>query len=133
MDLFEYIEASFTYQNNEITNYEKSKHFYMYNRLLSIKYPNVANFLNIMEIPSAKAVDSIVRFLKNNGHNSTPKFFYTKAKPKIADKSWYPKNKEHLNIYLNMNKYSLKLFNDMLNVDPIGTKKDFENFIEDIF
>lgn len=132
MDLFKYIDASFTKENEKISNYEKSKHFFMYNRFLSIKYPRVANFLNIMEIPTASAVDSIVRFLKKNGHNSTPKFFYTKANAKEKDNTWYPKDKEQLKLYLNMNGYSMKLFNDSLKIDPEGTKKDYEEFIKEI-
>jgi len=132
MDLFEYINASFTFENNEISNYEKSKHFFMYNRFLSIKYPNVANFINRMEIPPAAAVDSIVRFLKKNGHNSTPKFFYTKAKSIEKENTWYPKDKDALNLYLSMNGYSLKLFNDSLKIDPKGTKADYEEFIKEV-
>ena len=101
-------------------------------KYVSIKYPNVANFINRMEIPPAAAVDSIVRFLKKNGHNSTPKFFYTKAKSIEKENTWYPKDKDALNLYLSMNGYSLKLFNDSLKIDPKGTKADYEEFIKEV-
>jgi hypothetical protein len=132
MNLFEYINASFTKENNEITKYEKSKHFFMYNRFLSIKYPNVANFLNVQKINASNSVDTIVRFLKKIGHKSTPKFFYTKTVSKEKNNIWYPKDKEQLMLYLNINGYSLKVFEDSLKFDPEGTKKDFEEFIKEI-
>lgn len=132
MDLFEYINVSFTEKNKQISNYEKAKHFFMYNRFLSIKYPHVANFLNRTEIPSAYAVDSIINFLKTAKHHSTPKFFYTKAVSKEKDNTWYPKDKEQLKMYLNMNGYSMRLFEDSLKMDPEGTRIDYTEFIEEI-
>lgn len=132
MDLFDFIKTSFTDEYKKINNYEKSKHFFMYNRFFSIKYPKAANFLNKMEVPMGPAVDNIVRFLKSIGHTSTPTFFYTKAKSGKKENTWYPKDKEMFKLYLNMNKYSIKVFNDALKMDPKGTKKDYEEFVKEI-
>jgi hypothetical protein len=87
---FDIIKAFHSKEWEKVNDREKSKNFFMINRLCAISYPLHANSFNHIKIQSEKAVD-FWKVLLFHQHKKTPQFIWTKTNKTEKDK----KSKEY--------------------------------------
>jgi len=75
---FDIIKAFHSKEWEKVGDREKSKNFFMINRLCAISYPLHANSFNHIKIQSEKAVD-FWKVLLSHQHKKTPQFIWTKT------------------------------------------------------
>lgn len=83
MELFDVIDCMFQNHSawSEVTNYDKKKHYFMINRILSIKFPVQANTLQHLRINQVAVVDFWFYFISSQ-FNRKPSWLYTKTSKK---------------------------------------------------
>lgn len=87
MDLFDFINEMISKPAafKAVSNNERSKHFFMINRLCSIRYPIQAAYLNHLKINPAEAV-TYWQSLLSSQYNRTPGWMYVKTKKEKENK-----------------------------------------------
>ena len=110
MKLFDFVKISFSKKEDyeKLKAYEKSKHFFMFNRFMSIKWPNNANLFNHFKIQPDRVLDYWRSKTKQAG--STPKWIYTSTKSKKKDKGVKTPNEETIKEYLALKNIARKDF-----------------------
>jgi hypothetical protein len=134
MDLFEYIKTFYdgSKKFEQISDFEKRKQFFMFNRRMSIKYPEQANFFNFNGIDGALATDIWYEVIGKKS-NGTPAWNYIKLNKKNKDtKKWYPKDMAMFKKYRNFYEMSIRDFNENLEYDLEKTKLHYETFVKNI-
>jgi hypothetical protein len=82
MELFDFITALFDKKEYaEISDNIKKKHFFMVQRMMSIKYPLEANNFNILNINHVSAVD-FWHMVLTMTYSRKPNWLYTKSEKK---------------------------------------------------
>jgi hypothetical protein len=81
-ELIDVANAMFRHRNNWklITNEDKEKYFFIFNRFFSKKYPTKSQFLNIKNIDKSSSMDIWFHFMENKPY---PKWFWSKSEKKI--------------------------------------------------
>lgn len=128
MDLFKFLDVlcSKTNEYDSIKPYDKSKHFFIVNRFMSIKYPTYAQSFNRNGINGVAVLDMWRLVMKKEGKK--PYWMYTKTKKTEKDiKSWYPEKEIKL-FYMKRNNLSEQDFNNLLKFNP----KDVKEFLTKI-
>lgn len=111
---------------NTLTSYEKNKYRFMIQRTLVSKFPELANYMNKLDMSGSSVADAWkALFMKH----SLPSIGYNKTKK--ADKTtkaWYPKDSEIFELYRSKYSISIRDFEERLKWKPIETKKEFTKF-----
>lgn len=113
---------------NMLTTIDKEKNFFIFNRMMGIKFPKQANYFNSQDVNKSDVITFWRGFILAKYNGSYPKFLYTKSKGKDAAKYWEPNNKEEYKKYLEFYNYTRKDFQDASILDLEGTKKSFKEF-----
>jgi hypothetical protein len=127
MDLFVLIKIMFQDQSKwkSVTEYDKSKNFFMINRFISIMYPVQANMVNRNGINSSAIIDMWYIMLTKR-FKKIPGWIFTKtASKKEKNKQWIP-NPEISEYYIKYNKIKEDDFNFMIKLYPEEMKKKLE-------
>jgi len=82
---FTVINSFFNSDWEKITDYDKSKNFFMINRLCSIQYPIQANYFNNIKISPSSSID-FWKVLLSNKYKKTPSWTWTKTIKKEKEK-----------------------------------------------
>lgn len=128
-NLFEYLEAVFERNSNwdkAVKNTHKAKHHFMLHRFLSIQHPVQSNEMNRMGVNSTSAAD-YWHFQLGKSYNQVPKWMYTKTKKADkADKKEYTPSDAVKNLWMDMNNYSPKEFQNMMLFYPEQFKEELK-------
>lgn len=130
MNLFEFIDKVFGDEKEfrKLTVMDKEKNFFMFNRMMGIKYPQMANYINHQNVNKSAIIEFWRHFILTYVSPEKPKFLYTKAKNKPPKEYWEPKDKEMYMKYLDFYQYTRKDFQDASLLDLDATKKSFRDF-----
>lgn len=121
MELFDLTKRLFDRGNswNEVTNSDKSRHAFMVNRFMSIKFPMQANILNNRNVDPRVTVD-IWKDAMSRLYTKPPVWMYTKVAKKEKEKK--KSSKIAIDRFMKLNKLSRRdfdgieeLFSDDLN------------------
>ncbi len=116
-----------------ISKSEKSKHWFMVNRTLSIGYPKQAHYLNLNGVSTHRAIDVWFHFVVKHNINRCPGWIYTKSSAAAKeDKKWWPSSSV-INFYCD--KYNccirdLKEWQTAFPEDFEDTLKPFEKILK---
>lgn len=85
MELFDTIAVMFEAPQRwgEVTNYDKKKHYFMINRIMSIQYPVHANMVQNLKTNQIAVVDFWFRFVSKQ-FKRKPQWLFTSAKKKTS-------------------------------------------------
>jgi hypothetical protein len=117
-------------QWDNIPKYDKEKNFFIINKTLSIRLPQIANFFNITSIPKDVVLDCLFHQL-NNKMGRDINWIYTKTKKqddkssKIIELKKY--SKEEIDAYCRYYNCSIRDFNDALNLFPKDVDSEIQN------
>lgn len=129
LQLFDFIKIVFEDPTayKKISNYEKSKFFFMLNRYMAITYPQPASMFNMMHVDPVSATDYWQRNMSKL-FRKMPNWIYVKtAKDKTAKKN-YPSD-QAITMYLNKKEmsrrdlvyaeslYGMEVYEPMLQLD----------------
>lgn len=78
---FNIINSFFNNKWEEISDSDKSRNFFMINRICSIQFPIQANYFNNIKISPSSAID-FWKVLLSNKYKSCPKWTWTKTNKK---------------------------------------------------
>lgn len=112
MKLFEFVKILFNNPKKykQLNGHEIGKHRFMINRFMSIRYPEMANLLNINKINSRHLVDCWY-LVASNRYNRTPGWIFTKVrKNKENSKSEFQPHDNTIKFYLKINEINIKDF-----------------------
>lgn len=90
-EIIDIANALFTNRQNwiDITDEDKEKFFFIFNRYFSKKYPDEAQLLNLKNIDKVSAFDTWYYFMKDKSY---PKWFWSKGekteKSELSDKDY---------------------------------------------
>jgi len=130
-ELFDIIKIIFEnpkeYKN--ISNIEKRKISFIFNRRVAIKYPLQSNILQIKKINEIAVIDYWQRFL-NKQHNKVPYWMYTKGVKKSVEKKEKELNIKENTIkeFANYYSYDIKSVRESLKIFPNEMKKELVEF-----
>lgn len=132
MELFEFIDGVFGSEEeySKISSFDKDKYFFIFNRMMGIKFPKQANHFNHQNINKSDIVDFWRLFILKNVSKSKPSFLYTKAKKAEVKEYWEPDDKVMYKKYLEWYGYTRKDFQDASIIDLKNTKESFKKFKE---
>jgi hypothetical protein len=103
MQLFDIIKNIFSINNktwNQVGRIDKSRNFFMINRIMAIQFPVQANQFNRMRIVPGPVVDWWRNTLSSR-YSKPPNWIYTKTKKVPAeDKGKDPKNFDQVEIFI---------------------------------
>lgn len=139
MELFDTLAIMFEspHRWGEISNYDKRKHFFMINRMMSIQYPLHANMLQNLKVNQIDVVNFWFSFISKQ-YNRKPSWLYTKTNKKkkttAPKKSKKEKMKEvtedDIIIYTKKYKYdirdvrlALELYGDEVKTEILNLKE----------
>lgn len=134
MELFDVIDVMFTNHAKwvDVTNYDKKKHYFMINRMMSIQYPLQANALQHLKTNQIGVVEFWFNFISSN-YNYKPKWLYTKAKKNEKAKKAKVSN-ESIMTYAKLYGYETKnvkkaidIFGDEVVDDIKKLEKNYKN------
>ena len=109
MDLFDFLDVFFIDDvgYSKLSRVEKSKHYFMTNRFMSIKYPTQANLFNHLKIDTSNVMDQWHSSVGKR-YNRIPSFMRTPVKKKAKVKKTFEPNEETIKYYCKLNDCSLK-------------------------
>jgi len=115
--LFDFINMMFT-QNSDfdnLNNAQKSKHFFMVNRLMSIYFPKQAQLFNYVGMNQLGTIESWRLVAKR--YKKVPGWIYTKINKKktINTKKF---DQEVIDEYIKINEIGIREFNDAMELEP---------------
>lgn len=125
MELFEFVKVLFTdpKKYSTLRNVEKSKHFFMVSRFMSIKYPTTAQSLNRVNINPWAVID--LWQIVASRFQRVPGWIYTKTKKSTSiNKTWKP-NSEVAAIWMQRNGVGERELKDAIHFYPEEMKKHF--------
>ena len=112
MELFDLIRVSFedpkTYST--LSKMDKARHFFMFNRIMSISYPEQANILNLLKVSKSHVMDYWQKNMSKI-YTKVPKWVFARGSKKSGGaKSTKLKlpSKPAINMYLQRNRMSIK-------------------------
>lgn len=134
--LFDFIKVMFSSDDSyeKLTISDKTKHTFMVQRFMSIKYPVQASLFNMLKTNPLGVADSWRIVAKQFGR--TPRWIYTKTKKSTkskTNKNKYIPSKEAIDEYMKINEIGRREFEDALRLCPTELKKDLkvlENYID---
>lgn len=134
--LFEFTKVLFENpkEYNDVSDYEKKRHFFMVSRFMGIQYPLQAHLLNHIKINAAETINFWHRFLRKQ-YNRVPFWMYTKGvKKSKKDKEKKIKVSDSLvEEYARVNKIDKNLVYEAFEHFPkeiSAELKDFKKVIE---
>jgi len=129
MELFDIIKALFKSDNewSKVSKIDKSRNFFMINRIMSIQHPLQANMLNNIKIDSVSAVEWW-RFMMRKLYKTTPKWIYTSTIKKESEK----KDKEYKAETLDLIREKYEVSNRELETTKKFFPKKFDEWIRSI-
>lgn len=90
MELFDILKAFFSEKDwGEVTKHDKSRNFFMINRIMSISFPLQANAFNNTKIDPVPVIDFWKSTL-NQKYKATPGWFFTSTKKKEKKEVFIP-------------------------------------------
>lgn len=116
MELFDFIKILFSDRAEyaKLKDYEKSKHFFMTQRFMSIAHPVQAQMFNHIRVNNARVLDYWHRGMSHK-YTSVPDWIYTKTKKAAVDKKTTKvPSDEAIKIYLDRNNYSQRQLDDAI-------------------
>lgn len=131
MELFNFIKVMFTdsKQYSDLKNSEKSKHFFLIQRFMSIKFPSTAQQLNRVGMNGWATVD--LWQLVASRFNKVPGWIYTKTKKADKEKNWKP-NPEAAKIWMERNGIGERELKNAIKFYPEEMKKIFTSLEKQI-
>lgn len=94
LDLFDFVKVLFTdpKKYSALKNSDKSRHFFMVQRFMSIKHPTTAQSLNRVGTNPWAVMDlwHIVAYRYGQKLKRVPAWIYTKTKKVSSEKTWKP-------------------------------------------
>lgn len=117
-DLFEFINDMIAKPNEfkSVSPHERGKHFFMVNRLCSIRYPVQAAYFNHLKINPAEAV-TFWQSLLASQYNRTPGWMYVKTKKeKEKKKAVQPVEDSVIQKWCEAHQWSRRDFDDAVNL-----------------
>jgi hypothetical protein len=135
MELFEFIKVLFTDPKKftELKNSEKSKHFFMTQRFMSIKHPTTAQSLNKIGMNPWAVLDlwHIVAYRYGQKSKRVPGWIYTKTKKAPTEKVWKP-DPDVSAFWMKRNGLTEKDLKDAIKYNPEEMKKLFTSLEKQI-
>jgi hypothetical protein len=123
--LFDFIKVIFAKDDtyDKLTLSDKSKHTFMLNRFMSIKYPIQASLFNMIKTNSVGISDSWRMVAKQFGR--VPGWIYTKTKKNSVkkEKSEYEPSEEAISEYMRITEIGHREFTDAMKLCPDELKK----------
>jgi hypothetical protein len=90
MELFDILKAFFNPKTwEDVSNHDKSRNFFMINRIMSIAFPLQANAFNNTKIDPVSVVDYWKETL-NSKYKAPPGWFFTTTQKKEKSKAFLP-------------------------------------------
>ena len=124
---FEIIKAFYKKEWDKISDRDKSRNFFMINRICSIAYPLEANLFNHIKIQPDKVVDFWKIFITLK-HKTPPSFIWTKTIKKEKEKSGIEYKEEVLNFIKEKNQISNREIQELIEFFP----DEFKHFYKEI-
>lgn len=136
MELFDFVKVIFTdpKKYSELKNSEKSRHFFMVQRFMSIKYPTTAQSLNRIGMNPWAVMDlwQIVAYRHGQLAKRVPGWIYTKTKKTTtSEKVWKP-NQEVAEYWMKKTGLTEKDLKDAIRFNPEEMKKTFNSIEKQI-
>lgn len=134
MTPFDLINAMFDDEKwSNISFMDKSKNFFIVNRMMAKGFPMWASWLDDLRINPSAAVDFWRWFMSKN-YKKTPGWIYAKGKKagvekKKKEKPWYPSDLV-VSKYLEINACSMKEFESALKRYPESTITELKDLTE---
>jgi len=122
---FDIIKAFHTKDWEKIKDRDKSKNFFMINRLCSISFPLQANSFNHIKIQPEKAVD-FWKILISHQNKKTPQWIWTKTVKKGSEESSTNYKEEVLEFIKNKHQVSNREIQEMINFFPSKFKSYYK-------
>jgi hypothetical protein len=90
MDLFDILKSFFSEKDwQEVSKHDKSRNFFMINRIMSISFPLQANAFNNTKVDPVPVIDFWKSTL-NQKYKATPGWFFTSTKKKEKKEIFIP-------------------------------------------
>ena len=124
MELFDFVKVLFTdpKKYSELKNSEKSRHFFMTQRFMSIQHPLTAQQLNRVGMNSWAIMD--LWQIVASRFKRVPGWIYTKTKKASSEKNWKP-DPEIAKIWMQKNEVGERELKESIRFYPEETKKYF--------
>jgi hypothetical protein len=122
MELFDFVKVMFTDQRKyaQLKNSDRSRHFFMIQRFMSIQYPSTAQQLNRTGINGWAVVD--LWQMVASRFNRVPGWIYTKTKKAPSEKNWKP-DPEAAKFWMERNGVGEKELRDAIRFHPDEMKR----------
>mgnify|MGYP001769798953 CR=1 FL=1 len=131
MEFFDFIHATFSNEYDNVSNVDKKKHYFLYNRRMAIQFPQQANVLQLLKSNPVAVMDFWHHFLTvKQKYNKAPGWMYTKGVKKTLEtkekKTSISKNL--IDEYARINKVDRKSVIDALEFYPEEMQKEIKEF-----
>jgi hypothetical protein len=127
---FEVIKFFFNSKWEDVSTYEKSRNFFMINRICSIQFPVQSNYFNNIKISPSSVVD-YWKVLLSNKYNSPPKWTWTKTRKKEKENKEKQYNTEILDFIKERYQMSNREVSELKDFFPVRFK-EFYSEIEEL-
>jgi hypothetical protein len=130
-ELFDFVKVMFTNPKkySEIKNSDKSRHYFMIQRFMSIQHPTTAQQLNRVGVNPWAVVD--LWQLVASRFNRVPGWIYTKTKKVATEKTWKP-DPEIAKIWMKRTGLGERDLKDLIKFKPDEMKKLFTSLEKQI-
>ena len=130
-ELFDFVKVMFTNPKkySEIKNSDKSRHYFMIQRFMSIQHPSTAQQLNRVGVNPWAVVD--LWQLVASRFNRVPGWIYTKTKKVATEKTWKP-DPEIAKIWMKRTGLGERDLKDLIKFKPDEMKKLFTSLEKQI-
>ena len=116
-NLFGFVKFMFEDKRfNELSILQKTKHVFMVNRFMSIKYPLQAEMFNRIGINSLGVIESWN--MVTCKYNRVPRWIFTKTKKNSKNEKKYEPDPIVLDMYLKINEIGMKDYNQAMTFFP---------------
>lgn len=109
MDYIDFVNALFDNQKwSSVSDADKKKNLFLFLRLISIKFPELAHAFNKNKINEAQTVDYLRNLLVSR-YSSKPQWIFTKRESAVKDVNWEKLKKfdnKYVIMYINKNELS---------------------------
>ena len=131
LELFDFVKVMFTNPKkySEIKNSDKSRHYFMIQRFMSIQHPTTAQQLNRVGVNPWAVVD--LWQLVASRFNRVPGWIYTKTKKVATEKTWKP-DPEIAKIWMKRTGLGERDLKDLIKFKPDEMKKLFSSLEKQI-
>lgn len=123
---FEIIKSFHTKDWDKISDRDKSRNFFMINRICSISYPLQANSFNHLKIQPEKVVDFWKIFVSHH-NKKTPQWVWTKTIKKDKEKEETKYKEEILDFIKSRNEISDREIKELIDFFPSEFKKYYKD------